>query len=117
LLEVGPVPFVQRRVWAGPVPCSVFHYAQGGVLVTILEAPGQGAGKTPGGDEGRLFLALYERVLDQFRPDILLTYGGTWLARAIMAGARQRGIRVVFSLRNFAYENAGELLRLADAVL
>ena len=71
----------------------------------------------PGEHEGRTFLACCERIFEHYRPDILLTYGGHWLAHAVIHAARRRGIRVVFALHNFAYEKAGELFRKVDAVL
>jgi glycosyltransferase involved in cell wall biosynthesis len=51
-------------------------------------------------------LALLERMLEQVQPEILLTYGGYWLARAIVAAARGRGIPVVFFLCNLDYRCA-----------
>jgi glycosyltransferase involved in cell wall biosynthesis len=67
-------------------------------------------------EEGVCFLALYERVLERFRPEVVLTYGGDWVAQAIIAQAKRRGIPVVFALHNFAYHGA-ELFRPVDAVL
>jgi glycosyltransferase involved in cell wall biosynthesis len=59
---------------------------------------------------------LYERVLERFRPEVVLTYGGDWVAAETIAQAKRRGIAVVFALHNFAYDGAG-LFRPVDAVL
>ena len=63
--------------------------------ISIFKVPGRKVNGIPGDAEGKVFLALLERVLDQTRPDIMLTYGGHWLARRIMDAASRRGIRVV----------------------
>ena len=47
---------------------------------------------------------------------MLLTYGGQWVARQLMARARRRGIAVVFALHNFEYHDAS-LFEHTDAVL
>jgi glycosyltransferase involved in cell wall biosynthesis len=59
---------------------------------------------------------LAERILDQFRPHVLLTYGGQWLVPRLIEAARRRGIAVVFSLRNLQYRDR-VLFRGVDAVL
>lgn len=61
------------------------------------------------------FLTLYEAVLNRFRPDVVVNYGGDLLADQIRAVARARGIVVVFALHNFNYR--GETpFHTADAV-
>lgn len=57
-----------------------------------------------------------DRLLEHVQPDVLLTYGGHWLASEIMVHAKRRGIAVVFSLCNFEYRRA-EPFRSVDAVL
>jgi glycosyltransferase involved in cell wall biosynthesis len=114
--ELG-VSFVEKKWDQGPgVPFSLFHYAQGGVPVSIFEAVGGKRQAQPVPAEGKTFLGLCVRIFQQYRPDIMLTYGGSWFARAVMRLARERGIRVVFGLHNFAYEKAGDLFRHVDAV-
>jgi len=49
------------------------------------------------------FLSLYEAVLDRFNPDIVVNYGGDFLAHRVRSIARERGITVVFALHNFNY--------------
>jgi glycosyltransferase involved in cell wall biosynthesis len=109
------LPYEVRPGAAGPVPFELLHFAQGGVPVSIYQSPLQRAYQPPTREEGYAFLALLEHVLGQFRPDVLLTHGGHWLARAVLRCARARGIRVAFALHNFAYEDA-TLFRDVDAV-
>jgi hypothetical protein len=115
LLEAQHIPF-ERRQAAGAAPLSVYHFQQGGVPVQIYDSPLARPFEAATRKEGACFLALYERLLERFRPDLLLTYGGDWVAQEIMAQAKRRGIRVVFALHNFAYHGA-ELFRPVDAVL
>jgi hypothetical protein len=73
-------------------------------------------------------LAAFERTLDEFRPDVRLTYGGDPVARAMIRVARncrERRVesrepegrsKIVFGLHNFAY-NDTELFRDVDAVV
>lgn len=50
-------------------------------------------------------LYLLDGVLDQFRPDVLVTYGGHPVVQRILHHARRRRIRTVLTLRNRGYED------------
>jgi len=115
LLSDQQIPYRERRSSKGPIPFSVVHFRQNGVPVGVY-LPDQGTSAAPSQPEGTAFLTLLERVLEEFGPEILLTYGGDWVAAEIMRRARRRGIQVVFALHNFNYR-AAELFRGADAVL
>ena len=67
-------------------------------------------------DEPQAMLAAFERVLGDFRPDVLLIYGGHPVAQEMMKLAKVRRIPVVFSLHNFAYDDA-RLFRNVDHVV
>ena len=115
LLQDQHITFETRRVQLGPVPVGLFHFEQGGIPVAIYCPTLARPHEVPGRDEGIAFLALLGRVIQEVRPDLLLTYGGHWLARETIALAKRQGVRVVFTLRNFAYDDA-ELFRPVDAV-
>lgn len=51
------------------------------------------------------FLFLLDDVLKEFKPDVLLTYGGHPVVQETMRRARQRGAVCVFALHNFGYED------------
>jgi hypothetical protein len=72
----------------GWVPLSIFQSASSRGL-TKQEVP--------------IFLDAYTSLLDLVQPQVLLTYGGDPVSRAIMKSAKGRGIKVVFLLHNFAY--------------
>jgi glycosyltransferase involved in cell wall biosynthesis len=114
LLDSQQIPFEQRQTTAGAVPLSVLNFQHRGVPVQIYDSPRRFQAATR--EEGIGFLALYERLLERFQPDLLLTYGGDWVGREILALAKRKSIPVVFALHNFAYHEA-ELFAPVDGVL
>jgi glycosyltransferase involved in cell wall biosynthesis len=111
------VSYVEKPWTENGLAFSLFHYARGGVPVSIFDLPGRSAKGSPTSIDGQVFLGLCDKVLDRFKPDVLLTYGGNWVVQAIMDAARRRSIRVAFALHNFAYEKAKDLFTKVDAVL
>jgi glycosyltransferase involved in cell wall biosynthesis len=106
-----------------PAPFLVFKCRPSGVRATVFTvptchryAPPSPPQREPTPAQGLAFLALYDRLLERSRPDLLLTYGGDWLAREVIARAKRAGVRVVFALHNFAY-NDRDFFRPVDAVL
>lgn len=98
--QTGPVDTRQRT--AGPVSYSLHQFSDNGVSVTIYQ-PAQFS--TPIKlEEGYPFLQLLDSRLKQRRPDVLLSFGGGWMARAILAVARRHRVPTVFWLRNFEYK-------------
>ena len=116
LLSDSHLPYNVRHSTAGSVPFSLFQFVQGGIPVTIYSTPLARPYTTPTHEEGHLFLALLERVLDRSCPDLVLTYGGHWLAEELIACAKRRGLPVIFNLCNFAYHEPAPF-RAVDAVL
>ncbi len=51
------------------------------------------------------FLFLLEEELGQFKPDIVLSYGGHPVIQQVMQRARRRGVQTVFTLRNHGYND------------
>jgi glycosyltransferase involved in cell wall biosynthesis len=105
-----------ERAHAGALSFTLHHLTCRGVPITLFEPEGQTDPRRPTREEGNAFLGLFEHVRRVFHPDVLLTYGGHWLGRALIAAAKHAGLRVVFSLRNFAYTDA-KLFAPIDAVL
>lgn len=85
-----------------------------GIPVTLHHSP-TARHHEPDEAERDEFLRLYSAVLDRFRPDVLVNYGGDRLAHEVRARARSRGTAVVFPLHNFSYTSAGTFAT-ADAV-
>jgi glycosyltransferase involved in cell wall biosynthesis len=84
---------------------EVFDLVLGGVRVTLLPTASSRLERSPNLEEARAFLDLANQVLDQFEPEVLLTYGGHPANLALMSIARRKGIAVVFYLHNFAYDS------------
>jgi glycosyltransferase involved in cell wall biosynthesis len=101
---------------AGAAPFSLFHGLWHGVRASVYEPRGHRPRRTPTPAEGQAFLALFDGVVRRFRPDLVLTYGGHWLARELIARAKGHGLPVAFALHNLAYQDAA-LFRPVDAVL
>jgi glycosyltransferase involved in cell wall biosynthesis len=85
---------------------SVLHVRPGGVPTTLFAPKDEGAPGPPDGEAAAAFLALFGRLLERRRPDVLLTYGGYRLAREMIALAARAEVAVVFALHNFAYTDA-----------
>lgn len=64
----------------------------------------------------RQFDLMFDRELDQFGPDLVLTFGGNPEDVRRRRRARRRGVKVVFGLRNFGYLEPGGLAEV-DAIL
>jgi glycosyltransferase involved in cell wall biosynthesis len=115
ILSDQGIRWTSRPCATGPTPFTLLQFEQAGIPVTIYTPSAARAG-VPTGAEGLPFLALLERVLETYRPDAMLTYGGHWLAAEVIACAKRQGTPVVFGLHNFAYTDAG-FFRPVDAVL
>jgi glycosyltransferase involved in cell wall biosynthesis len=115
-LAAQQIAFETRQTTARETPVSVFHFRHGGVPAQIFDSPAAAPSREVKKEVGVCFLALYEQLLERFQPDLVLTYGGDWVAQQIIAQAKRRNILVVFALHNFAYKGA-ELFRPVDAVL
>ena len=61
--------------------------------------------RNPDEAEGREFLDLFEAIRGRCRPDAVVGYGGSWLAREVFRRARASGIATAFVLHNFQYPN------------
>jgi glycosyltransferase involved in cell wall biosynthesis len=82
---------------------EVLDFELDGVRVTLLSTAFSRAERAPTAREGAIFLDLADQVLDRFRPEVLLTYGGHPAGLEFLRRARARGIAVVFHLHNFGY--------------
>jgi glycosyltransferase involved in cell wall biosynthesis len=84
---------------------DVFDLELRGVRVTLMPTASSRIERSPDRDESLAFLDLADQILERFRPQVLLTYGGHPVNLELMARARRRGVSVVFYLHNFAYDS------------
>jgi glycosyltransferase involved in cell wall biosynthesis len=87
----------------GSATAEVVDLEVGGVRVTLLPTASSRPDRAPDPREGAVFLDLARQVLERFRPDLLLTYGGHRVSLELMRQARGSGTPVVFHLHNFGY--------------
>jgi glycosyltransferase involved in cell wall biosynthesis len=65
----------------------------------------------------RQFDLIYDDELYNFKPDILVTFGGLQQDERRFERARRQGTKICFMLRNEGYLNGGEFLARMDAIL
>jgi len=80
------------------------HFTLAAVPVTMLLTRHNEA-RHPDQFESAQFLYLLDRMLKQFRPDLLVTYGSHPVLHESLRRARARGVTTVFTLRNHGYED------------
>jgi glycosyltransferase involved in cell wall biosynthesis len=98
LRPAAPIP-------GDPGPLDACEFELGGVGVTLVPTASSRIGRSPDRAESLAFLRRVDLALAEFRPQVLLTYGGHPAGLESMALARRRGVPVVFHLHNFAYDN------------
>lgn len=101
-IEDAGISIEENRFESAVTPFSILHFRQGGVPVSVYQPDRQG---DPQAAEVDAFLKIYERLLDTWKPDVLITYGGEWVGQHLMRAAKERDIRVVFLLHNFSYRD------------
>lgn len=99
---------------------DLYHFRVGGVPVSQYRPEceshvGLTARRSPSQEEGVPFLDVVERACVQFRPDVVLTYGGPPIGPHLINRVRRRGAKVVFAVHNLSYRSR-ELLEQADVV-
>jgi glycosyltransferase involved in cell wall biosynthesis len=96
---------LERRAPAFGKPYELFHYTLGGVPVCQYCPEGFTPHEPPTQDEGVPFLDVLSRTCHLFRPQVVLTYGGSAVSPHLIRRAKKAGARVIFSLHNFAYQD------------
>jgi glycosyltransferase involved in cell wall biosynthesis len=94
----------------GSADDSIIRFMTRGVRYELLRTCDQTLfGRWRDEDELRHFDAMWERMLDRFRPHLVLTYGARRDDVRRHRAAQSRGCKVVFSLQNLAYKQRGVL--------
>jgi hypothetical protein len=103
--------------WAGPLvpipkptgsaastsdPPLAYTLNVGGIPVLLHRSPTM-LPHEPDDAESCEFLGLLDSVLDEFRPHVVVNFGGNALAATVRHLARLKGAAVVFALHNFSY--------------
>ena len=75
---------------------EVIDLTVNGVRVTLMPTASSRAERSLNMQESACFLNLADQVLDRFRSDVLLTYGGHPACLELMRRARMKSVAVVF---------------------
>ncbi|MGL4943517.1 MAG: hypothetical protein ACRC46_10040 [Thermoguttaceae bacterium] len=108
------IPFQVTSLQHDTVAFDLIGYRACGVSGAIFLPKNRTA--QPPAEIANTFLRLFQEILDDWQPDILLTYGGQSFMPFLFQAAKTRGIRTVFWLRNFEYNNAS-FFRSFDGIL
>lgn len=93
---------------------SVWQTIAAGIPVTVRQVEKNDPWRVTG--DTRKFLEVYERLLNEQRPDVVVTYGGDCLSLALMEATKFRDIPIVFWLHNFSYPDRNSF-QFADRVI
>ncbi len=103
LRELGVEVEVDRRPAAGQ-GCPVWRYLHKGVKCEVMDT-----GRLPLREfdfpHGLQFNRLLTQALDEFKPEVVLTFGGTPPEQTRREICRQHGAAVVFALANHSYQH------------
>ena len=97
-------PYQVRPSVCGAERARVLYTRRRQVPITIIRLESTRHG-TQRPEEVQTVLEFFQKFLDVYRPDVMLTYGGDPITLGMIAQAKARGIPVVFTLHNFAYTN------------
>ena len=111
-----PVP-PSAALLRGGGSVRAFDLELDGVRLRLLPTASSRVERSPNAGEAAAYLDLAEQLLDRFAPQVLLTYGGQPVNRALMALARRRGIPVVFHLHNLAYADRALFVDVTAALV
>jgi glycosyltransferase involved in cell wall biosynthesis len=113
LSDRGAAPLTLEHQ-SGPARFKIHHVNEEGLPALVYEPATLSQPQTV--IEGYPFVQLLDQVLAKQRPDVMLTFGGNWLGRAVQAVAARHGVPVVFWLRHLRYEHA-DLFEKCDAII
>jgi glycosyltransferase involved in cell wall biosynthesis len=100
LAQLGIAP--RRRTVTGG--CGLLDYTLAGVEVTAVETRDH-TPDAPNREEAQQYFILYQQILRQFRPDLVLTYGAHPVLIGALHAARLHGAATIRTVRAYGYEN------------
>lgn len=109
-------PYETRTVRIGSYEARMTFTLQGDVPVTIFQS-GSTRGRWSNREEAEAFLAAFGTFLDKNRPETIVTYGGSPVAKAMVRAAKGRDIPIVFWLHNFSYQDAAAFMSVDYVVV
>ena len=113
-----PPPALLRhlaRTHAGQPPCPVLHYRVHGLPVTQVVTRHHQL-SAPSRIEYEQLVFAFDRIVAEFRPDLVVSVGAHPIVGEFMRRAKAYGARTLFTVRNHGYEHP-EYFRHADNCL
>jgi len=104
-LRDRPGTRVERGMAAGTRFAVYTQDGPGGFPVSVFATDPPVAAQVPSASDAAAFAALLAGRVADFRPDVVLTYGGDAASVAVRAVAKAAGAKVVFWLHNFGYKD------------
>lgn len=105
LLREQGIVFQRYRNSTSDINFRLLMFRTGGVDCALFEP--KKAQADPSQPVGNAWLSLYQETLKDWRPDVVLTYGGFWMFRPMMHKAKMLGTKRVFFLCNCEYRDQG----------
>lgn len=96
---------------------KTFKFEVGGVGIKIMPTRSSNAQTELQSTESAEFLDMADLEIKEFKPDILITYGGQPAVSSVIRLASMSGCQVVFFLRNLAYTWAGLFARCSGVLV
>lgn len=110
VLKSHGVSTTRRFLDSGKAPFAIDAFDDQGIRSLIFRP--ENYSDVPDPLTGEIFIEFFRRSLAKIKPDIVVTYGGYWMAPKMIDLIRDSGAKTVFLLLNFAYKDK----RLFDSV-
>lgn len=102
VLKSHGIKATQKLRDSGVVPFSIDAFNDDGIRSLVFRPDDDSYVPSP--LTGEVFLEFFRRSLIKIKPDVVLTYGGYWMASKLVSAIRSSGAKSVFFLLNFAYK-------------
>lgn len=87
---------------SGAAPYSIDSFSDDGIRSLVYRPADDSIIPKP--LTGEIFLEYLRKTLAKLKPDVVMTYGGFWLAPKVISAIRNSSAKSVFLLLNFAYK-------------
>jgi glycosyltransferase involved in cell wall biosynthesis len=98
-------PHQVRPTVCGPHRAQILYMGRHNVPITIVRLASTRHGPERS-DDLETVQQFFQKFLDVYRPEVMLTYGGEPITLGMIGQAKQRSIPIVVALHNFAYVNS-----------
>ena len=109
-------PYQVRDSLCGPEQAQMLYTKRGRVPITVIRL--ESSRHTEHRPEDvQSVLGFFEKFLDTFVPDVMITYGGDPTTQGMIRLAKTHGVPVVFMIHNFGYSTPQSFLNVDHCVV